>query len=282
MSNSPPWSPPPSFNNASRGYWGYEVDRLIDDLKSADLAGEPLGPIIADRELSEVGFGYDTSEVDAYLATLSGLQVIVETNTPEGVVLKRAADQEAERPQPGNPAPAPAEPEYQVLEPYVQGAAEREDGEWTQSWSGESGAMLAEIYGAAMLPAPGKEETGYDAREVDQFFSQLAGMIRANQPVTGPLQNCRLKIARRGTPSYDVEAVDSLMDRLEVLSSSTDAAPQGTYSVSRTVRTTKPRGLNIMGKPTCQSVFIIVVCVFVFGVTGIIVFFNLLVPLLMR
>lgn len=226
---------PADFQSRVTALLGYEVDRLIDDLKAADLAGEPLGPIIARRELSEVGFGYDSSEVDAYLAILGGAPVIAETSTPEGDVLKRAAAQQAIRQQPverQQPAQqVPEEPLYQVLEPYVVSAPPRDESQWRPLSSIEASAMLAEIHLARLMRAPDKMQAGYDAREVDQFLSQLSSMIGNDQPITGALQNCRLKMARRGTTGYDVREVDTLLDRLEVLSSQAGAPSGGGPSI---------------------------------------------------
>ncbi len=280
MSNSPSWSSPPSFSNASRGYWGYEVDRLIDDLKSADLAGEPMGPIIAARELSEVGFGYNTSEVDSYLESLSGDQASAEPSTPESAVFERAATKQFERRQ--SVPHASLEPEYEVLEAYVSKVPQREDGDGSQTWSGQAGAMLAEIHRARMLPAPEAKQTGYDAREVDQFLVQLSGMIKANEPVTGVLQNCRLKIARRGTSSYDVAEVDSLLDRLEVLSSKIGSASLGNFKVKKSVRVTDSVGLKLTKTPRRLAIFIFVIVAFMTVLVVPTIFFSVIVPIFLQ
>lgn len=280
MSNSPSWSSPPSFSNASRGYWGYEVDRLIDDLKSADLAGEPMGPIIAARELSEVGFGYNTSEVDSYLESLSGDQVIAETSTLEGAVLKRAAKQRAERQ--SSARQASPEPDCEVLEAHVPGVTQRRDDEGNQSWSGQAGAMLAEIHRARMLPAPEAKQTGYDAREVDQFLAQLSDAIKANQSVTGVLQNCRLKIARRGTSSYEVAEVDSLLDRLEVLSSTIGSASLQNHTANRSVRSTDSVGVKLTKTPRRLAIFIFVIVAFLTVLVVPTIFFSVIVPIFLR
>lgn len=286
MSNSSSWSPPPTFNHASRGYWGYEVDRLIDDLKAADLAGEPLGPIIARRELSEVGFGYDSSEVDAYLATLGGAPVIAEASTPEGDVLKRAAAQQAirqqqvERQQPAQQVPE--EYVYQVLEPYVASAPPRDESQWRPPRSIEASAMLAEIHRARLMRARDKMQAGYDALEVDQFLSQLSHMIETGQPITGALQNCRLKMTRPGTTGYDVGEVDSLLDRLEVLSSQVGAASGGFPPIVGSTRTTDSGGVRLAKTPRSLAILIFVIAVFMIVLFVMTIFLSLFLPLLVR
>lgn len=73
------------------------MDRLIDDLKDADLAGEPMGPIVSRRKLSEVGFGYHSSEVDAYLAMVCGVPAVSDPGTPVSGKLSNADQHQGER-----------------------------------------------------------------------------------------------------------------------------------------------------------------------------------------
>ncbi|MEO7586605.1 MAG: DivIVA domain-containing protein [Arachnia sp.] len=191
------WPSSPRFTTVPRGYWGFEVDRLLDELKTAHGAGEPLSPILAARELSEVGFGYDMAEVDAFLGRLqdgTGTEPASATASPSV-----------------EPVPAQAPTPHVAMEdnsPRIPADASR---------------MLSEIK-QMRFPLAHSLSSGYDAGDVDAFLYQLADCIQAGGSVLRDLSAVRFLMTRRGGSGYDVDAVDDFMDRVEKFGRDDDAA----------------------------------------------------------
>lgn len=239
-SGSPRFPDPPKFSNAPRGYWAHEVDRLLSEVSAADRAGEPLAPIIGAAKLSEVGFGYDMDEVDAFLdqlragsvTTVSGSDkgedsegspagrtvptppTIDTTTTPEGAVLRRAARQQSASTPPtsGVSARAGQQPPHSELPNS------------NSSRTLSQATMLAEINRARLLPLAPPRESGYETSGVDRFLATLVDSIHAGQSILPALGASRFAMARRGSKGYDVGEVDELLDRLELLAAGDDDA----------------------------------------------------------
>lgn len=222
-SENRPWPTTPNFGASPRGYWGYEVDRLLSELKAADEAGESLGPIIDERKLSEVGFGYSMPEVDAHLALLRGRTT---SNTTAAFISPQTETLGADLG--GTPMSGPVGMESSAEPEPVRGGVGQPASSVAACMppSGPGAIMLAEIKKAEALPRPPGRAAGYAAADVDKFFSDLANAIRADQYVVPTLQRARFDMARGGAPGYDVKEVDLLLDRLERLASGPVGAPE--------------------------------------------------------
>ncbi|MDO5737054.1 MAG: hypothetical protein Q4P15_11330 [Propionibacteriaceae bacterium] len=191
------WSSSRGFAIAPTGYLPVDVHRLLRDLEQAEKSGAELGPIIEARTLTEVGFGYDTAEVNAFLDALRGIAKSRVTRVPD-------------------PTRTPLPAHGQALYPP------RKDGE--DQLSAETTTTLQAIESARYLPPSQQFQDGYDAREVDRFFAGLSFAARANVSIVDDVRRARFPIAKRAIKAYDVAAVDDLVDRVEMLACAIDSA----------------------------------------------------------
>lgn len=154
-----------------------------------------MAPIVDARTLQEVGFGYDTAEVNAFLDRLGGRDKPRVTQTPVrvGTPLPEHGEELYPPPEDGHEPPGP-----------------------------ETAAVLAEISRAQFLPPRRQFQQGYDAVEVDVFAAILAEAVHAGESIVPAIQQGRFTMARRGHKAYDVMAVDHLLDRIGALAAADD------------------------------------------------------------
>lgn len=216
------------------------MDRLINELEAAHRAGEPLAPILAARELSEVGFGYDMAEVDAFLGRLQDGAVTEPTSataSPRAVPLQAPAN-----------APTP-----QVAK---QDSSAR--------ITADASRMLAEIK-QVRFPLAHILRSGYDAGDVDAFLYQLADCIQEGGSVLRDVSAVRFLMTRRGGSGYDVDAVDAFMDQVVRFGLADDAARGSDGSTPRgalaSVPTSTPQPLKRSSGKGANALFVVVLFV---------------------